>query len=235
MPEPNQATNTTLPALIDAYAEARTAAARCHDLAHTLTDPDRDTVESEAARWEQQATARHAIIMSALDDLTHTTLHAVPDERLPVCTWQRGVVEVRGILPDGSRAVRVRYTPAEAIAAGTALIACGVVADTTGYTLGPILPPFPTGTEPGSATSGNTPQPSPTNPGDPAHRAGSTDTSAMHDCEAAGTLTFVAAYGAPGIGQAWACTDCGRHWARLSGRFHPADDGVHILSPADCI
>lgn len=54
-----------------------------------------------------------------------------------------------------------------------------------------------------------------------------------HDCLAAGTLEFVAAYGAPGVGQAWQCTGCGRGWARLGDHFHPAAEQVHILSPED--
>ena len=43
----------------------------------------------------------------------------------------------------------MRYTPAQAIAAGAALIACAAVADAdTGGTLTPILPPFPPPTSP---------------------------------------------------------------------------------------
>ncbi|SCL20430.1 hypothetical protein GA0074692_0865 [Micromonospora pallida] len=54
-----------------------------------------------------------------------------------------------------------------------------------------------------------------------------------HDCEAAGTLEFVATYGAPGVGQAWSCTACGRDWSRVGGTFWPAEQGVHILSLGD--
>ncbi|WP_406106298.1 hypothetical protein [Micromonospora globbae] len=54
-----------------------------------------------------------------------------------------------------------------------------------------------------------------------------------HDCEAAGTLAFVAAYGAPGVGQAWTCTTCGKQWSRAGGTFWPADLGVHILRLGD--
>jgi hypothetical protein len=212
-PQPSRGTAGLL-TLIEAYANARAAADICHDLARTLSDPDRDPVEAEAAQLETDATARHAEIMSALDDLTGTTLQAVPDPRLPVCTWRADVVEIRAVIPDGSRDVRVRYTPAQSIAAGAALIACGVAADIrTGGTLGPILPPFPTGPD----------------------RTAPADGSLTHDCEAAGTLKFAGIYGAPGVGQAWDCTACGRSWARLGGQFYPAEQGVHILTPADCI
>jgi hypothetical protein len=55
-----------------------------------------------------------------------------------------------------------------------------------------------------------------------------------HDCEAAGTLTYVGEYGAPGIGQAWECPVCGRRWSRVSGMFWPAERGMHILTPEQC-
>jgi hypothetical protein len=54
-----------------------------------------------------------------------------------------------------------------------------------------------------------------------------------HDCQAADTLEYVAQYGAPGIGQAWHCTVCGRAWSRIGGIFSPAESGAHILSPQD--
>jgi len=221
-----------LPALIEAYAAARAAVDTLRNLARTLSESDREPVEAGAARQEQDATARHAEIMSALDDLTRTTLHAVPDPRLPVCTWQKGVVEVRAVLPDGSRAVRVRYTPAQAIAVGAALIACGAVADTTtGGTLGPILPAFPVGPQHAPTDTGGLALAA---PGDPA-RSASPDNLPEHDCQGAGTLTFRGSYGAPGVGQAWDCTECGQSWVRLGDRFYPAEQGAHILTPADCI
>ena len=58
-------------------------------------------------------------------------------------------------------------------------------------------------------------------------------TEPVHDCQAAGTLTFVAVYGAPGVGQAWECAVCHRQWARLGDTFWPAEYGAHILSPHD--
>lgn len=229
-PHPRKGTAGLL-ALIEAYANARAASDICNDFARTLSDPDRNQVEAEAARLETDATARHAEIMSALDDLTGTILHAVPDPQLPVCTWRADVVEIRAVLPDGSRAVRVRYTPAQAVSAGAALIACGVAADIrTGGILGPILPPFPADpayAEPAGDTTGtHTPVPT---------AAAGADSLVAHDCEAAGTLNYAGTYGAPGAGQAWDCTACGRSWARVGGQFHPAEQGVHILTPAECI
>lgn len=54
-----------------------------------------------------------------------------------------------------------------------------------------------------------------------------------HNCQAAGTLIYEGEYGAPGFGQAWTCTTCGREWARLGEIFWPAEAGAHILSPRD--
>jgi hypothetical protein len=54
-----------------------------------------------------------------------------------------------------------------------------------------------------------------------------------HDCEADATLVYVADYGAPGVGQAWACTACGRGWSRNGDSFYPAETGAHLLTPED--
>jgi hypothetical protein len=54
-----------------------------------------------------------------------------------------------------------------------------------------------------------------------------------HDCQADATLVYVADYGAPGVGQAWACTACGRGWSRIGDSFYPAETGAHLLRPED--
>jgi hypothetical protein len=130
--------------LVHEYAAARGQAERHRALLECLVDDDDNFFADKIAEYENAYTACHAKLLTAFDQLTRTTVRAVPDERLPVCTWQQGVVEIRGVLPDASRSVRVRYTPAQAIAAGTALIACAALADnTTGGSLTPILPAFP--------------------------------------------------------------------------------------------
>jgi hypothetical protein len=131
-------------ALVDDYATARGAVERHHALLECLVDDNDGFLAAKIAEYEAAATTCHARLMTAYDGLTRTTVRAVADERLPVCTWQKGIVEVRGLLPDASRSVRVRYTPRQAIAAGTALIACAALADgDSGGTLTPILPAFP--------------------------------------------------------------------------------------------
>ena len=130
--------------LVQSYASARGAAERHRALLECLDDKD-GVLASKIAESERASTTYHAQLMTAYDELNRTTVRAVPDDRLPVCTWQTGTVEVRAVLTDHSRSVRVRYTPAQAIAAGTALVACGALADEqTGGTLTTILPPFPT-------------------------------------------------------------------------------------------
>lgn len=56
-----------------------------------------------------------------------------------------------------------------------------------------------------------------------------------HDCLADDKLVYVAAYGAPGIGEAWRCTVCDEEWAKVGGTFHDPSEGAHILSPEDVI
>ncbi|GIE93907.1 hypothetical protein [Paractinoplanes rishiriensis] len=132
-------------ALVQDYATACASAEHHRTLLECLVDDPGDFLATEAAKYDAAATVYHAQLHTSLDALTRTTVRAVPDERLPVCTWQRGTVEARAVLPDHSRSVRVRYTPAQAIAAGTALVACGALADEqTGGTLTTILPAFPT-------------------------------------------------------------------------------------------
>ncbi|GAA5200713.1 hypothetical protein GCM10023322_79160 [Rugosimonospora acidiphila] len=56
---------------------------------------------------------------------------------------------------------------------------------------------------------------------------------ASHDCQTAGTLTYRGDYGAPGFGQAWRCTACGKAWSRLGNVFQPEECGAHILTIHD--
>nr|WP_221378341.1 hypothetical protein [Actinoplanes polyasparticus] len=131
-------------ALVQEYATAHGAAERHRALLECLIDDNDGFLAAKIAEYEGAATTAHARLMTAYDQLTRTTVRAVADEQLPVCTWQKGVVEARGVLPDATRSVRVRYTPGQAIAAGAALIACAALADRdTGGTLTPLLPPFP--------------------------------------------------------------------------------------------
>lgn len=59
-----------------------------------------------------------------------------------------------------------------------------------------------------------------------------------HNCDArrvedGGDLEYYATYGAPGVGQEWRCTKCGRAWSFIYGVFFEPKANVHILSLAD--
>ncbi len=136
----------TLGMLIEQYVAAyvRAEQAKAKANAERADRSDRERAEADAALAWEETLRRSAELLTALDALATGTVKAVPDARLPVCTWQRGIVEVRANTSDNSRSVRVRYTPAQAVAAGAALIACAAVADSDSATqLTPILPPFP--------------------------------------------------------------------------------------------
>ena len=139
-------------ALATAYAEA---AVRC--------DRERHTAREAAGLTEQTAAltaVRHAednvertrtALRVELRQALELPVHALPDAELPVCTWRQGQVEARALTGTGGRAVRVRYTPAQALAAGAALIACAAITDQRqGGTLSTILGAFP----PDTATTG---------------------------------------------------------------------------------
>lgn len=90
----------------------------------------------DAARAALHADLRHALELP---------VYAVPDTKLPVCTWHEGQVLIRGLTANGGRAVRVRYTPEQALTTGTRLIACAAVTDERlGGTLSGILGTVPT-------------------------------------------------------------------------------------------
>jgi hypothetical protein len=137
--------------LVQEYADACANFERHRTLAECTVVDD---AAAKAIEYDSTSVACHARLMTAFDALTRTTVRAVPDQRLPVCTWQRGTVEARAVLPDGSRAVHVRYTPGQAIAAGAALIACAALADKdTGGSLTLILPAFPEPSPPAALTA----------------------------------------------------------------------------------
>ncbi|MCP2323650.1 hypothetical protein HDA40_002157 [Hamadaea flava] len=74
-------------------------------------------------------------------------------------------------------------------------------------------------------------QPSPAQTPPPGRRpAGEND----HDCLASARLRFDGIYGPPGVGQAWRCGACNRHWSRVGDVFHPEEEDAHILTLDDC-
>ncbi|WFE27634.1 hypothetical protein O7623_00015 [Solwaraspora sp. WMMD791] len=126
------------------FAQATGNAERFRTCAATSTGDDHTTNTRKASRWEAVAARRREHLRTALREALHGTVTAVPDAELPVATWQQRLVEIRAITLDNTRAVRVRYTPTQALTTGADLIACAAVTDEhSGGILAGILPAFP--------------------------------------------------------------------------------------------
>jgi hypothetical protein len=111
------------------FAEAFSNAQRSYDRADSATDEDRSVLKSIAETWRVTVARRREDLRAALRETLRGTARAVPDDELPVATTQRGRIEVRATTTDGTRTVRVRYTPAQALETGAALIACAALMD----------------------------------------------------------------------------------------------------------
>jgi hypothetical protein len=121
------------------WADRERAAARSATTQAAKADA-RAAVEKTDAAVEAALAALHADLHHALE----LPVYAVPDTKLPVCTWHKGQVLIRALTATGDRAVRVRYTPEQALATGAGLIACAAVTDERlGGTLSGILGTFP--------------------------------------------------------------------------------------------
>jgi hypothetical protein len=136
----------TLLALATAYAQAAVRADRERASTRSAATPAEQAATDSAVRTADSAvdTARIAL-RAALHNALELPLYAVPDTKLPVCTWREGQVLIRGLTATGDRAVRVRYTPEQALTTGARLIACAAVTDERlGGALSGILGTFPT-------------------------------------------------------------------------------------------
>ncbi|WP_328366633.1 hypothetical protein [Micromonospora zamorensis] len=125
------------------FAQATGNAERFHARAASATDDDRTAITVKAVSWEGIAAQRREALRTELREALRGTVTAMPDEELPVAIWQRRHVEIRATTLDAAR-VRVRYSPAQAVALGTALIAFATLTDQRGGgILGDILATFP--------------------------------------------------------------------------------------------
>ncbi|MDI6101186.1 hypothetical protein QLQ12_21460 [Actinoplanes sp. NEAU-A12] len=149
---------TTVDRLLDlatAYAHAAVRADRNRAAARSAASPTEkaattSTLEAADAAVDNARAALRADLHQALE----LPVRALPDTELPVCTWHTGEVLIRALTSNGERVVRVRYTPAQALATGTALIACAAITDQRlGGTLSSILGDFPP-TAPTTETGG---------------------------------------------------------------------------------
>lgn len=132
--------------------EARAASAT--DTADPETGLDRSDHTYMANTWRTLVTVRREELRAALHETLRGTVRAVPDDELPVATKRRGRIEVRATTTDGTRTVRVRYTPAQALETGAALIACAALLDDRiGGTLTRTLAALPSHLNTGPATT----------------------------------------------------------------------------------
>jgi hypothetical protein len=133
-------------ALAAAYAEAAVRADRDRAAARSASTPTRKAAaESAVSTADSAVEAARFALRTDLRQALGLPVYAVPDTKLPVCTWQNGQVLIRALADNGERTVRVRYTPEQALAVGTALIACAAITDRhLGGTLSGILGTFPT-------------------------------------------------------------------------------------------
>jgi hypothetical protein len=133
------------------FAQATGNAERFHARAASAADDDRAALTEKAETWDARAARRREQLRTALREALRGAVRAVPDDNLPVATRRPGQVEVRAVTTDRRRAVRVRYTPAQALAAGAALIACAAITDERGGALAGVLAAFPPSPAPDTA------------------------------------------------------------------------------------
>lgn len=46
-------------------------------------------------------------------------------------------------------------------------------------------------------------------------------------------LDFEGHYGAPGVGSAWSCKECGKGWSLVGGAFYDPAEMVHLMTEED--
>lgn len=128
---------------INTLAETHAQAEVCRAMAHTTTlDTERANLAARAEYWKDQVSDQYTKIVAAINTAIPPTIYAEADPLAPVRIPDGSTVEVRGSI--GERAVAVRFTSAQAVAVGVALIACGAATDIQhGGNLSTVLPPVP--------------------------------------------------------------------------------------------
>ncbi|MEV6299876.1 hypothetical protein AB0M02_10780 [Actinoplanes sp. NPDC051861] len=129
--------------LATAYAEA---ADRDRAAVRSASTPAEKAAAETAVRISDSAVeAARFALRTDLRQALELPVYAMPDKKLLVCTWQTGQVLIRALADNAERAVRVRYTPEQALATGARLIACAAITDERlGGTLSGVLGPFTT-------------------------------------------------------------------------------------------
>lgn len=127
--------------LAEAFAKSQT----CRLTAHLATsEAERANHTARADYWDAQVSDLYAKLTAALNTALPPTVYAAADPFAPVGVPDEHKIEVRGSVDGGNRAVSISFTPAQAVAVGTAMIACAALtAQRTGQRLAEILPPLP--------------------------------------------------------------------------------------------
>ncbi len=130
---------------INELVETHARAEVCRAMVNTTNrDTERAHLSARADYWKDQVAAQYNKLVAALNTAIPPTIYAVADRLAPVRIPIPSTVEVRGSL--GERAVAIRLTDAQAVAIGSALIACAAATDIQhGGNLSAILPPLPPG------------------------------------------------------------------------------------------
>jgi hypothetical protein len=134
--------------LLDQIAELSEAHAKahiCRSFAEASDDGDeRAHLNARAEHWDTQVAARSDRLMIALNTAISPVVCPALDSIGCVHMSNDDAIELRGETDHAGRAVTIRMTPAQAVAIGTALIACaGASATQTGGYLADVLPPIP--------------------------------------------------------------------------------------------
>ncbi|MBN1174851.1 MAG: hypothetical protein JXA67_22015 [Micromonosporaceae bacterium] len=127
--------------LSEDYAKAHT----CHSFAQASAhDAERAHLTARAEYWDAQVADRYNRLTAALNSAIPPTVYAALAASGCVRITSDGTIEFRGDSDQTTRAVTIRMSPVQAVAAGTTLIACATASvKHLGGHLAEILPSIP--------------------------------------------------------------------------------------------
>jgi hypothetical protein len=124
--------------LVETYAKAHT----CRTLARVANhEIEAVNLDARADFWDAQVSDQYAKLTVAVNSAVPPTVYAVCDPHATVRMPDSHSVEVYGTLDHGQRAVSITFTGVQAMAVGTAMIACAALS--SGGRLAGMLPPVP--------------------------------------------------------------------------------------------
>lgn len=124
--------------LVETYAKAHT----CRTLASVANNEvEAANLNARADFWDAQVSEQYAQVTVAVNSAVPPTVYAACDPHATVRMPTDRSIEVYGTLDHGQRAVSITFTGVQAMAVGTAMIACAAL--TGGGRLAGMLPPVP--------------------------------------------------------------------------------------------